>query len=67
MRDQNFSAYKQLKQAAPAHGRAKWLEKGLKALSFGTIAFVLASACYRAIFYDACVIVSRGTHDSEKE
>lgn len=42
--------YKQLKQSGANPGRAKRLEKGLKAVSFGTIAFVLAVLAYRAIF-----------------
>jgi hypothetical protein len=42
--------YKQLKQSGQDPERAKKLENGLKAISFGTIAFALAMVAYRIIF-----------------
>ena len=42
--------YKQLKQSGSDPERAKGLERGLKAVSLGTIAFALAMLAFRAIF-----------------
>lgn len=42
--------YKQLKQTRADPERSKKLERGLKAVSLGTIAFALAMIAYRAIF-----------------
>jgi hypothetical protein len=42
--------YKQLKQSGGDPERTKRFEKGLKAVSLGTIAFALALLAYRAIF-----------------
>ena len=42
--------YKQLKQGNGDPARTKRLERGLKAVSLGTIAFALAMLAYRAIF-----------------
>lgn len=42
--------YKQLKQSGSDPERAKRLERGLKAISLGTIAFALVMLAYRAIF-----------------
>lgn len=42
--------YKQLKRAGGDEGSAKSLERGLKAISLGTIAFALAMLAYRIIF-----------------